>query len=155
MAVNIGNDRPLYLRRSPHVIWRLNDDGSILLLDELSGEAFLLSENVARIWIALVESPDEQLVDWELPAHLSECLNLLQSKGLIESVNCAEPTYMSSRTLLKLIDKTSTFSSSEDCFVSRIEFGACDCSQGGRGWKRNMYCRDINISKHNASIVIA
>jgi hypothetical protein len=121
------------IQRSQNVLWRWNDDGSILTLLEDVGQSYLLEGEAVRIWEALGESTqdfdefDSDVCEKVVRSMLSLGLLLEQSGGHFCKVDLPGIE----------VDQ-----------IQVVPFGACQCATAaGKGTQRNIYCETTGQQK--------
>jgi hypothetical protein len=160
------------LQRNVDALWRKNSDGTVLVLLEKTGGAFILSGLAAFCWElfdggADVPGPDVSYSSGKSQEELRTVVGnvvqvLCDEDLLIESEDypgsrpqvAASFVQQTNCSLEHLIVRSQNYEGTVSADISQIEFGACDCSVNGRGWRRNLYCYNNNVPKIDASIVI-
>jgi hypothetical protein len=148
-------------KRNKDVLWRINDDGTALVLSGTNGNAYLLSPSVVSIWMALehgitqTDLVDSALTDDE--GFIARMDGLLE-KGLIVSEDTnnsrllTEPVPMSQATTCQKV----VLSTIQGPYgIDEIAFGGCDCvdNTGNRNGKRAVGCAAAGTAKENVSVV--
>lgn len=88
--------------RNHQVLWRSNDDETVLLLNSVTGNAYLLCPAMTRIWMALEKGiAEDQVNEFGLTSDESfmAAINDLKDKDLINLVN-EESACIESRNFL-------------------------------------------------------
>lgn len=122
--------------RNSKVLWRSNDDQTVLLLNSMTGNAYLLCPSMSRIWIALENGiPEAQVNKFGLTCDESfmAAVNNLLDKGLINHVAVESACF----------EKTDFFQGLSGPYtIDEIAFGGCECTAGtgNRGGQRNSQC---------------
>lgn len=142
-----GNGQMFY--RNSQVLWRSNDDETVLLLNSTTGNAYLLCPAMTRIWMALEKGiPEAQINEFAMTCDESfmATINDLREKGLIDLVNEESSCSVTPNFLQGL---------SGPYTMNEIAFGGCDCSDntGNRFGKRQLQCNDAGTIRENVSYV--
>ena len=142
-----GNGQMFY--RNSQVLWRSNDDETVLLLNSTTGNAYLLCPAMSKVWIALENGITEaQVNEFALTSDESFMATItdLLDKGLINLVS-EESALIESGNSLQGI--------SGPYVIDEIAFGGCDCTDqtGNRFGKRQVGCNIAGTLRENVSIV--
>jgi len=132
------------VRREDSALWRENDDGSILILSEDTGRAFILSETYSDLWSILktpisVSQLLKKVHNKDKYLFLEQIEKMIKSQVLnatVEHTTCIDDE--SSSTCVSTesncqIDESPVLLLDTECEFTEIYFGACDC-QGHPNW---------------------
>ena len=140
--------------RNSQVLWRSNDDETALLLNGTTGNAYLLSPAVVKIWLALENGlPESELNKSGLmdDKSFAKTINGLLDKGLVllidEESHIVRSDGSESCNLLQNLTGPYT--------IDEIAFGGCDCDDntGNRYGMRQIQCNEASILRDDVSIV--
>jgi hypothetical protein len=123
-----------YLSRNPSILWRKNQDGTVLALDEVTGTAWALSKGLSDIWlkigtgIHITELPSLHNENDPIPKVLHKGIEALMAHNLVtipdKDVKEAPSAKYSTFSYSVLGQIEGPFS------CNAIEFGACNCQNG-------------------------
>jgi len=153
-----------YLKHKSNLHWRTNDDESIMVFSEYTGEAFILPPPVAACWFAFNNKISDELtknsnqsnlqsdnidVSPSTQKHIEKTISFFIKNNLLEPTSAEDKStrvitkkQLSSLSfhILQSISQKEKSLFSENWKPVSVQFGLCDCSQGGRGHLRNDNC---------------
>lgn len=150
MSSDILNIHNLSIKRSASALWRESDGGTILVLSEDSGRAFILDGPLAKVWPLLNNFVSVDFIKTSIPDHsfknFIDMVNIMTDGGLIELSTVV--TELKGSTKFHELSSMKVVESS----VSEIEFGGCDCSGGFAGFVRWISCNYGNQNRTNSIV---
>ena len=140
-----------FLKTSPSVLSRESDDGTILVLSETSGRAFVLGTDFLPLWKALkagvmFEQLQSVAGDGNPFDYESTIQMLVQARVIVVDGSEDLPAVFANEghsgpsNMVERLSVSQEPMHSSSAVVTEIEFGACDCSGGYANLVRWISC---------------